>query len=155
MPALSFSSESMIAVSPHSHQRQTLHNNRQPDNSIAWTIWTVNEPANYIIAACLPTLRPLFLRILPSSLFVLSKQRGSKPQSSGQKALQTPESPAPDSSLQNEASQPMGRSRLNNHPSHCNECWVDMEASRPRNDVSRLKVVTTVSELEIERYPTR
>lgn len=38
----------------------------------------MNEPANYIIAACLPTLRPILIRIFPSSFFVLSRKRGLK-----------------------------------------------------------------------------
>ena len=56
-----------------------ISRSRHPDiraaTSLNWTIWTINEPANYIIAACLPTLRPIFLRILPSSFFILSNQR--------------------------------------------------------------------------------
>ena len=46
--------------------------------SLVWTIWTINEPANYIIAACLPTLRPIFMRILPSSFFILSRKRSTR-----------------------------------------------------------------------------
>ena len=46
--------------------------------SLAWTIWTINEPANYIIAACLPTLRPIFVRILPASFFILTRTRASQ-----------------------------------------------------------------------------
>ncbi len=46
--------------------------------AIAWTIWTLNEPANYVIAACLPTLRPIFILILPASFFLLSKQTSNK-----------------------------------------------------------------------------
>lgn len=38
-----------------------------------FTIWTINEPANYVIAACLPILRPVLARYLPESFFVLSK----------------------------------------------------------------------------------
>lgn len=56
------------------------------DSSLAWTIWTINEPANYIIAACLPTLRPIFVRILPASFFILTKKRTSKPYTSSIKA---------------------------------------------------------------------
>ncbi|KAL2037601.1 hypothetical protein N7G274_009714 [Stereocaulon virgatum] len=46
--------------------------------SLGWTIWTINEPANYIIAACLPTLRPIFIRILPASFFILSRKRSTR-----------------------------------------------------------------------------
>ena len=42
--------------------------------ALAWTIWSLNEPVNYVIAACLPTLRPIFIRVLPPSFFILSKQ---------------------------------------------------------------------------------
>ena len=59
--------------------------------AIAWTIWTLNEPANYIIAACLPTLRPIFVRILPDRFFILTRKRDT----SGN--AKTPESPTPDS----------------------------------------------------------
>lgn len=45
--------------------------------AIVWTIWTINEPANYIIAACLPTLRPIFMRILPENFFILTRKRDS------------------------------------------------------------------------------
>ena len=45
--------------------------------AIVWTIWTINEPANYIIAACLPTLRPIFVCILPESFFILTRKRDS------------------------------------------------------------------------------
>lgn len=101
------------------------------NNSITWTIWTINESANYIIAACLPTLRPLLLRILPSSFFVLSK-----PYTSAQKASPTPESPAlespaPDTPSEKEKPQPKGYFPWNTHRSQCDECWVDMEASQP------------------------
>lgn len=41
------------------------------------TLFTLLEPANYIIAACLPTLRPIFIRILPESVFILSRKRNS------------------------------------------------------------------------------
>lgn len=52
--------------------------------AIAWTIWTLTEPANYVIAACLPTLRPVLTRILPEKMFILSKSRdtSNKPYSS-------------------------------------------------------------------------
>ncbi|KAL8688027.1 MAG: hypothetical protein Q9218_005960 [Villophora microphyllina] len=50
--------------------------------AISWTIWTIVEPANYVIAACLPTLRPIFVRILPPSFFLLTYKRQSKPYSS-------------------------------------------------------------------------
>ncbi|MCJ1278784.1 hypothetical protein MMC21_006602, partial [Puttea exsequens] len=54
--------------------------------ALIWTIWTLNEPANYIIAACLPTLRPIFVRILPSSFFILSRKR-STPSPQGSSTL--------------------------------------------------------------------
>ena len=149
--ASAFSSEPPITVSPPSlpfHGCRTLQgiprNDRQPDDSVAWTIWTINESANYIFAACLPTLRPLFLRILPSSFFILSK-----PQLSAQKVSPTPESPASDCVLKEERSRRRDCLRGNEHPSLYDECWVDMEASRPSIDDSTLKVVTTVSEIEI------
>lgn len=52
--------------------------------AVAWTIWTLTEPANYVIAACLPTLRPVLTRILPEQMFILSKSRdtSNKPYSS-------------------------------------------------------------------------
>ncbi|KAI4248204.1 MAG: hypothetical protein LQ352_005986 [Teloschistes flavicans] len=50
--------------------------------AISWTIWTIVEPANYVIAACLPTLRPVLVKILPHSFFVLTFKRRSKPYSS-------------------------------------------------------------------------
>ncbi|KAI4138787.1 MAG: hypothetical protein L6R39_006608 [Caloplaca ligustica] len=50
--------------------------------AISWTIWTMVEPANYVIAACLPTLRPIFMRILPQNFFLLSHKRKSKSYSS-------------------------------------------------------------------------
>ena len=37
----------------------------------------MTEPANYVIAACLPTLRPVLTRILPEKMFVLSKSRNT------------------------------------------------------------------------------
>ena len=43
--------------------------------AVVWTIWTVTEPANYVIAACLPTLRPVLTRVLPEKMFVFSKSR--------------------------------------------------------------------------------
>ncbi|KAL9039060.1 MAG: hypothetical protein Q9214_005030, partial [Letrouitia sp. 1 TL-2023] len=46
--------------------------------AISWTIWTVVEPANYVIAACLPTLRPILVRVLPPSFFILTHQRTRK-----------------------------------------------------------------------------
>ena len=49
---------------------------------IALTIWTINEPANYLIAACLPTLRPIFSKCLPESFFILSRASRSKSRSS-------------------------------------------------------------------------
>ncbi|KAL8770046.1 MAG: hypothetical protein Q9209_004084 [Squamulea sp. 1 TL-2023] len=49
--------------------------------AISWTIWTIVEPANYIIAACLPTLRPILVRIIPPSFFLLTNKRKSKPYS--------------------------------------------------------------------------
>lgn len=50
--------------------------------AISWTIWTIVEPANYIIAACLPTLRPILVRLLPQSFFLLSAKRKSTSYSS-------------------------------------------------------------------------
>ena len=35
------------------------------------------EPANYIIAACLPTLRPIFVRVLPDKFSILTRKRDS------------------------------------------------------------------------------
>lgn len=49
--------------------------------AISWTIWTIVEPANYVIVACLPNLRPILMRILPQSFFLLTYMRGSKPYS--------------------------------------------------------------------------
>ena len=37
----------------------------------------MTEPANYVIAACLPTLRPVLTRVLPEQMFVLSKSRNT------------------------------------------------------------------------------
>ena len=45
--------------------------------AIDWTIWTINEPANYIIAACPPTLRPIFVRIIPDRFSILTRKRDS------------------------------------------------------------------------------
>ncbi|KAL8784345.1 MAG: hypothetical protein Q9195_009077 [Heterodermia aff. obscurata] len=45
--------------------------------AIDWTIWTINEPANYIIAACLPTLRPIFVRIFSDKFSILTRKRDS------------------------------------------------------------------------------
>ena len=45
--------------------------------AIDQTIWTINEPANYIIAACLPTLRPIFVRIIPDKFSILTRKRDS------------------------------------------------------------------------------
>jgi hypothetical protein len=45
--------------------------------SLILTLFTLLEPSNYIIAACLPTLRPIFIRILPESVFILSRKRNS------------------------------------------------------------------------------
>ncbi len=45
--------------------------------AVAWTIWTMSEPANYVIAACLPTLRPVLTRVLPEQMFVFSKSRNT------------------------------------------------------------------------------
>lgn len=42
------------------------------------SIWTLVEPSNYIIVACLPTLRPILLKILPASFFLLTNRRKSK-----------------------------------------------------------------------------
>ncbi|KAL9601457.1 MAG: hypothetical protein Q9219_002523 [cf. Caloplaca sp. 3 TL-2023] len=50
--------------------------------AISWTIWTMVEPANYVIAACLPTLRPILVKILPPSFFLLTYRRRSKPYTS-------------------------------------------------------------------------
>ncbi|KAL9020813.1 MAG: hypothetical protein Q9185_001997 [Variospora sp. 1 TL-2023] len=50
--------------------------------AISWTIWTIVEPANYIIAACLPTLRPILVRLLPQRFFLLSAKRKSTSYSS-------------------------------------------------------------------------
>ncbi|KAL8652631.1 MAG: hypothetical protein Q9210_002574 [Variospora velana] len=50
--------------------------------AISWTIWTIVEPANYVIAACLPTLRPILVHLLPPSFFLLSAKRKSASYSS-------------------------------------------------------------------------
>ncbi|KAL8826014.1 MAG: hypothetical protein Q9170_007570 [Blastenia crenularia] len=50
--------------------------------AISWTIWTIVEPTNFVIAACLPTLRPVFARILPPSFFLLTNKRKSRPYTS-------------------------------------------------------------------------
>ncbi|KAL9048407.1 MAG: hypothetical protein Q9206_006047 [Seirophora lacunosa] len=50
--------------------------------AISWTIWTIVEPGNYVIAACLPTLRPILARLLPASFFLLSAKRKSRSYSS-------------------------------------------------------------------------
>ena len=47
------------------------------NDSIIYTLFTLLEPSNYIIAACLPTLRPILIRILPESIFILSRKRHS------------------------------------------------------------------------------
>ncbi|KAF6232604.1 hypothetical protein HO173_009272 [Letharia columbiana] len=49
------------------------------DTSLVWTIWTINEPANYIIAASLPTLRPLFLLLLPPPPLLLLPRHPRQP----------------------------------------------------------------------------
>ncbi|KAL8678232.1 MAG: hypothetical protein Q9224_007133 [Gallowayella concinna] len=46
--------------------------------AISWTIWTLVEPANYIIVACLPTLRPILTRILPAKFFFLTNRSTSR-----------------------------------------------------------------------------
>lgn len=48
------------------------------DNALEISIWTLVEPSNYIIVACLPTLRPILLKILPASFFLLTNNRKSK-----------------------------------------------------------------------------
>ncbi|KAL8814959.1 MAG: hypothetical protein Q9191_008500 [Dirinaria sp. TL-2023a] len=65
---------------------------QDPDSTaaIAWTIWTINEPANYIIAACLPTLRPILVRILPEKMFFLARKRESNGENQ-KTAARTPE----------------------------------------------------------------
>ncbi|KAL8801732.1 MAG: hypothetical protein Q9182_004271 [Xanthomendoza sp. 2 TL-2023] len=40
--------------------------------ALSRTIWTLIEPANYIIVASLPTLRPILIRILPAKFFLLT-----------------------------------------------------------------------------------
>lgn len=60
----------LFQTNPHTSPRTS-------PTAIVWTIWTINEPANYIIAACLPTLRPIFVRIFPEQLFILSRKRDS------------------------------------------------------------------------------
>ena len=45
--------------------------------AIDWTIWTINEPANCIIAACLPTLRPIFVRVFSDKFSILTRKRDS------------------------------------------------------------------------------
>lgn len=127
--------------------------------SLLWTIWTINEPANYIIAACLPTLRPIFQLILPSSFFILSKGRSNSKRSTPRvKILQSPSSsmmlsPLDASPVRDRGfrvSDGSGRSGggggvggarrhifpwTGPHPqSQCEECWVDIEASQPRYD---------------------
>ena len=50
--------------------------NTQQSHEPNWavlTIWTINEPANYVIAACLLILRPVLARYLSESFFVLNK----------------------------------------------------------------------------------
>ena len=51
-------------------------------SAITLTIWTLQEPANYNIAACLPTLRPIFIRVLPEKIFFLSRRRQPRPEKS-------------------------------------------------------------------------
>ncbi|KAL8682492.1 MAG: hypothetical protein Q9186_001439 [Xanthomendoza sp. 1 TL-2023] len=50
-------------------------------NTISWTIWTLVEPANYVIVACLPTLRPILTRILPAKFFFFTYRSTSRPYS--------------------------------------------------------------------------
>lgn len=105
------------------------------NNSIAWTIWTINEAANYIIAACLPTLRPLYLHIFPSSIFVLSGRRGVEPYTSAQKVSPTPESTASEAPLELGSVDTRGFDfPWDAHSAQCSECWVDVEASRFSDD---------------------
>ena len=68
-------------------QRTPLSNT----SSIIYTLFTLLEPSNYIIAACLPTLRPILIRILPESIFILSRKRNSSP------GPPSPSSPNPNS----------------------------------------------------------
>ncbi|KAL9070660.1 MAG: hypothetical protein Q9161_004714 [Pseudevernia consocians] len=112
--------------------------------SLIWTIWTINEPANYIIAACLPTLRPIFQRVLPSSFFILSN--GSKRSTPRHKVLRRPGSEVLPSPLAEGGGGWGGRGsgrRLTRqyyfpwmttttgaHGSLCGECWVDVEGAR-------------------------
>ncbi|KAL8809828.1 MAG: hypothetical protein Q9200_003074 [Gallowayella weberi] len=49
--------------------------------AISWTIWTIIEPANYVIVACLPTLRPILMRILPAKFFLTYRSHSSRPYS--------------------------------------------------------------------------
>ena len=48
----------------------------------------MTEPANYVIAACLPTLRPVLTRALPEKMFVLSKSRDTSNKRYRSKSLQ-------------------------------------------------------------------
>ncbi|CAF9936255.1 hypothetical protein IMSHALPRED_010522 [Imshaugia aleurites] len=124
--------------------------------SLLWTIWTIAEPANYTIAASLPTLRPIFQLLFPASFFVLSTgSRWSKRSSARNnknhhhhhknnntdsinrsKTMQSPSS----SSMMMRMS-PLSGSRLSDtrrqgpwtgHGSLCEACGGDVEAGRGR-----------------------
>ena len=122
------------------------------DTSLIWTIWTINEPANYIIAASLPTLRPIFVRIFPSSFFILSNRntkrstRRSTNPIAVRKTLQSPSSSATLSPLEGGRGG-SGRQHFRwttvtgtstgEHGSGCEECWVDVETGQPGGGYSR------------------
>ena len=112
---------------PHTIQDPNTH--YPSDTSLIWTIWTINEPANYIIAACLPTLRPVFLRILPSSFSILSNGRSGKRSSGRNMIMQSPGSLTMLSPLA-ERRRTQYFPWMLTHRSQCDECWVGIEASQ-------------------------
>lgn len=135
------------------------------NSSLIWTIWTINEPANYIIAASLPTLRPIFLRVLPSSFFILNNSRSSKPSTPRHRSLKPSNSSlilsltakrqaaaeaanrrSDITSMTTRPTTMTGEQRPHfpwtTHSSQCcEECWMDLEAGPRSDDGGRVAVM--------------